>query len=557
MDVKKAIESIDVDVDTTSDPLILKDILRKILNIVETQAKRINELTEENQKLRDENNRLKGEKGKPKFRKQTKDKDEQNSSDISSEKERGGNGKSKGKKGSKKNKLTVNRVELCSLDVEELPADACFKGYQSTIIQDIVIKTDNVEFKRAIYYSPSLKKTFIAPLPAGYQGEFGPSIKALILSLYHKSKVTASGIVDFLKEHGILIGASTVSRFLTEGHDVFHEEKQDIVSAGLQSAAYQQMDDTGARVFGKNYYSHILCNEFYTAYFSRRQKDRLTILEILTQGELTFRINDSTLSLMKEMNASEKTLELTSALRSEKAMNRKEIDALLLTLYPNPNTQHTNRQLILECAAIAAYQSLPTAIKFLLTDDAPQYNKIAQYHPLCWVHDGRHYKKLPAFVPVHRKKLKAFLARYWEYYDKLLDYKSNPTLTAATTLSEEFDQLFSTITGYDELDERIRKTKAKKDQLLLVLQYPFLPLHNNGSELGAREQARRRDISFHTMSELGTEVKDTFMTISQTARKLAVNFYQYVKDRITGKNEMPALAALISLRSKNFTLDSL
>jgi regulator of replication initiation timing len=556
MDVKKAIERIDVDLDTITDPT-LKGLLNNLLNIVERQAKRINELSEENQKLRDENNCLKGEKGKPTFRKQTKGKEGENSSDISSEKERGGNRKPKGKKGSKKNKLTVNRVELCSLDVEQLPADACFKGYQSTIVQDIVIKTDNVEFKRPIYYSPSLKKTFIAPLPTGYQGEFGPTIKALILSLYHKSKVTASGIVDFLKEHGILIGASTVSRFLTEGHDVFHKEKQDIVSAGLQSAAYQQMDDTGARVFGKNYYSHILCNEFYTAYFSRRQKDRLTILEILTQGELTFRINDTTLSLMKEMHASEKTRGLISALRSEQAMNRKEIDALLLTLYPIPNTQHTNRQLILECSAISAYQSLPTAIKFLLTDDAPQYNKIAEYHPLCWVHDGRHYKKLSAFVPVHRKKLKFFLARYWEYYDKLLDYKSNPTLTAAKTFSEEFDQLFSTITGYDELDERIRKTKAKKDQLLLVLQYPFLPLHNNGSELGAREQARRRDISFHTMSELGTEVKDTFMTISQTARKLAVNFYQYVKDRVAGKNEMPALATLISLQSKNFTSSSL
>jgi hypothetical protein len=555
MDIKKAVESIDVDVDTISDP-ILKSIVSRLLNIVENQVKRINELSEENQKLRDENNRLKGEQSKPTFRKQTKGNSDQKGTDISSEKERGGNGKPKGKKGSKKKKLVVNREGLCSLDLDQLPPDACFKGYQSTILQDIVIKTDNVEFKRTIYYSPSLKKTFIAPLPTGYQGEFGPNIKSLIISLYHKSKVTASGIVDFLKEHGILIGASTVSRFLTEGHEVFHQEKQAIVSSGLESTPYQQMDDTGARVCGKNYYSHILCNEFYTAYFSRQHKDRLTILEILSQDELTFRINESMLSLMKEMNASEKTLELISNLQSEKVMNREEIDTLLLQLYPNPNTQQTNRQLILECAAIVAYQTLPNAIKFLMTDDAPQYNKIADYHPLCWVHDGRHYKKLPAFVPLHRTKLKSFLSQYWEYYDKLLDYKSNPTAKAETTLSEEFDLLFSTTTGYEQLDERIRKTKAKKDPLLLVLQYPFLPLHNNGSELGAREQARRRDVSFHTMSERGTEVKDTFMTLSQTAKKLAVNFYQYIKDRITGKNEMISLANLISQRSKDFILSS-
>lgn len=553
MDVKKAIEGISLDVETIADP-ILKGIFTELLNIIEAQAKTINELREENQKLRDENNQLKGEQGKPSFRKQSKETGDKENPDVSSEEERKRKKKPKTKKPAKKNKIIVNRVEMRPLDKEGLPADVIFKGYQSTLIQDVTIKTDNIEFKRAIYYSPSLKKTFIALLPDGYQGEFGPNIKTLIISLYHKSKVTSSGIVEFLRDHGILIGAATVSRFLTERHDVFHQEKKDIVEAGLKSTNYQQMDDTGARVHGKNYYSHILCNELYTAYFSRRHKDRLTVIEILTQDELQFKLNDRALLLMKEMNMSEKALELVSPECSEKTMNREEIDALLLRLYPDQNKQQTNRQLTLECTAITAYQSLPNAVELLLTDDAPQYNKIARKHSLCWVHDGRHYKKLPAFIPLHKEKLKHFLSRYWKYYDKLLDYKLRPTPLDAEALSKEFDDLFSTTTGYDQLDERIRKTKAKKEQLLLVLVYPELPLHNNGSELGARDQARRRDISFHTMSDIGTEAKDTFMTLSQTAKKLAVNFYQYVKDRITKKNEMTSLAMLITQQSKNLVL---
>jgi hypothetical protein len=36
------------------------------------------------------------------------------------------------------------------------------------------------------------------------------------------------------------------------------------------------MDDTSARANGKNYYDHILCNEFYTAYFTRPNKDRMS-----------------------------------------------------------------------------------------------------------------------------------------------------------------------------------------------------------------------------------------------------------------------------------------
>ena len=66
-----------------------------------------------------------------------------------------------------------------------------------------------------------------------------------------------------------------------------------------------------------------------------------------------------------------------------------------------------------------------------------------------------------------------------------------------------------------------------------MLSYPELPLHNNESELGARTQARYRDISLHTINEKGTEAKDTFMTIVSTAKKLMVNPYRYLFDLIS------------------------
>ena len=77
------------------------------------------------------------------------------------------------------------------------------------------------------------------------------------------------------------------------------------------------------------------------------------------------------------------------------------------------------------------------------------------------------------------------------------------------------------------LDGRIAKTEAKRDQLLTVLFYPEVPLHNNESELGARVSARRRDVSLHTRSQAGTRAMDTFTTIVQTAKKLCVNVYAY------------------------------
>jgi hypothetical protein len=123
-------------------------------------------------------------------------------------------------------------------------------------------------------------------------------------------------------------------------------------------------------------------------------------------------------------------------------------------------------------------------------------------------------------------------------------------MTEAQQLSIQFDFLFATTTGYDALDQRIAITRTKKNALLLVLDNPFLPLHNNGSELGTRVQARLRDINFQTVSLTGTKCKDTFCTIIQTARKLGVNVYEYIYDRVTRKFEMPSLADLILLKAQ-------
>ena len=83
----------------------------------------------------------------------------------------------------------------------------------------------------------------------------------------------------------------------------------------------------------------------------------------------------------------------------------------------------------------------------------------------------------------------------------------------------------------------------------MVLEHPELPLHNNASELAARRQARARDISLHTMSEAGTKVKDAFMTVSQTAKKLGVRTYEYIQDRVSGEFKMTSLADLILEKS--------
>ena len=165
---------------------------------------------------------------------------------------------------------------------------------------------------------------------------------------------------------------------------------------------------------------------------------------------------------------------------------------------------------------------------------------------LCWIHEGRHYKKLSPIVPLHEEILKSFLEDFWNYYHQLLEFKKSPTEERTQQLRERFEELFSIQTGYDELDQRILKTFAKSEELLQILQHPQIPLHNNSAELGARAAVRRRDVSLHTMTSKGTKANDSFMTFAETAKKQGVSRFSYLYDRVSGSYQMTPLAQLIT-----------
>lgn len=524
----------------------ISDAFNLLLNAVENLAAENQQLKKDIQKLKDENNRLKGEQGKPDIRAQKKD------GNISSEKERQSKKTSTVKKSKKKkNKIKIDQVKICAVDRSTLPHDAVFKCTESVVVQDIAINTHNIEFKKEVFYSPSLGKNITGQLPPGYHGEFGPGIKALVIVLSRDANLSEPAILRLLTSCEVLISSATISRILTNEQSVFHQEKIDIFNAGLKSTHYQHIDDTGGRVNGKNQYVHILCNPYYTAYFTYPKKNRLTILEILSGGELLFCLNPSAIELMAVLGLSKKQLDRLKPLLTDHLMNRKDIDKLIATLFPNPKKNRSHRRIILEACAITAYQNRPDAVQLLIADDAPQFKNITSLLSLCWVHEGRHYKKIKPFLAESQQKVDDFLTVFWDYYHQLLDYKENPCSHDANTLSDRFDEIFSEKTGYDLLDERIHKTRAKKEHLLLVLYHPSIDLHNNSAELGARVQTRYRDVSLQTKNEKGTQAKDTMMTIVQTAKKLKVNVFHYIKDRISEIFQMPSLADLILERSQS------
>lgn len=95
------------------------------------------------------------------------------------------------------------------------------------------------------------------------------------------------------------------------------------------------------------------------------------------------------------------------------------------------------------------------------------------------------------------------------------------------------------------LNAALRRIYNNKPELLLVLERPDIPLHNNGAENAIREYVKKRKISGSTRSESGRQCRDTFASLKKTCRKLGVSFWQYLKDRIENTGLIPDLSDLI------------
>ncbi len=235
-----ALKALQTDVTAIADAE-LKDTVSGLLNLVESLAAENEALTAEIQQLNDDINRLKGEQGKPDIKGRT----QKESDDHSSEKERhavddNNTFKKKRQRTAKLPKITIDRVQVCPADKNSLPADAQSKGYSDVVIQDIKIVTDNVNYRREVYYSPSLHQTFLGQLPADVagKGEFGVGVRSLIPLLKSECNLSESCILDFFQNFGIVISSAYISNQWTRGYLNFEQEKSDIVEAGMASTAY-------------------------------------------------------------------------------------------------------------------------------------------------------------------------------------------------------------------------------------------------------------------------------------------------------------------------------
>lgn len=520
----------DIDINKLTDVKDLKQTVISMLNYVEFQHKEIQELKKENQKLRDEIHRLKGEQGKPHILPNTK-----RSLDISSTKYTSEN--KKWKKQSQKDIIKADNEVLCQIEKEELPADAKFKRYDTVIGQNIIFKRNTTKYKVEVWHSVSEGKTYRAPLPDSYTGYFGNNLRAFCIVMHYAMDITRSKLLSLLKSMDIAMSEGSLQNILVSNSQQWINEKNDLLKAGLQGT-YIQSDSTGARVNGQNHYTHVFMSEFFAVFSTQPGKSRLDILLAL-QGDpshgLQLQYNQTAIGFFAHYKISEKHRQNIKQLFSlQNTLTQEQFEDFVERQIPELKKKKQTYKWIIESLAFAYFFEQPVylAPKILLTDDANEYKMLAPYHMLCWIHDARYYNKLMPVCANLAKDLDDFKEKYWNFYGRLKSYKLNPCENIKKEIYQQFDEVFTPNYIYFDLNKQIKRTFSNKIQLLTVLDFPFIPLHNNASELAARRQVRKRDICLHTITDLGTKLQDAFLSIIQTSLLLGINVHQYILDRI-------------------------
>jgi hypothetical protein len=423
------------------------------------------------------------------------------------------------------------------IKVEGVQADWTFKGYQKYVVQDLLIQPYNTCFLLEQWEKPD-GTYVIAPSPKS--GHYGATLVSYLLYQSHHQRVTQPLLLEQIQGLGIKISSGKLNEVLIEGNEDFHREKDDLLRVGKEVSRYLQTDDTGARHQGNNGYCTYIGNDLFAWFESTESKSRINFLRLLRAEHQDYVVNAGALEYMERQGLPRAKVALLEArggtFANDKAWT-KHLTALGLR-----GKRHV--AMATEGALMGSLlaHGFPAEMS-IVSDDAGQFNVFR--HGLCWIHAERGINRLIPLTESHRKAQCWVREQIWDLYGDLKVYKQAPNESLKEDIQGRFDELCATRTSFAILNQALKRLHRNKAELLLVLEKPWLPLHNNLSENDIREYTTKRKISGSTRSALGRRCRDTFASLKKTCRKHGISFWDYLKDHVSGTNAILPLEEYI------------
>ncbi|MFQ5764194.1 MAG: transposase [Rhodospirillales bacterium] len=469
--------------------------------------------------LREENRRLKGLKGPPSLKPSGMDRETD---------PRPKRGPGERRRGAKNARLVIDEDRIVRA---EAPAGSRFKGYEDFTVQDLVVKPHVIRYRRERWLTPH-GETLVAPLPTGIVGHFGPEMRRFVLAQYHQGQITVERLTTLLRDLGVDISKRQVVRLLSAGQDGFLDENRAVLRAGLETASWITVDDTGARHADRNGICTRIGNDRFAWFATTFSKSRRNFLDLLRAGFEDYVINAAALDYMRARQLPGPVIARLASHKRRRFATEAAWTAHLEDLAISPRSAHPDPLRIATEGALwgSIVERGWLTDTVILSDDAGQFN--VGRHALCWVHAERLVHKLDTFSERQRRARERIQARIWWLYADLKAYCRDPTPGARRALRMRFDRLFKTRTGFATLDRLLARLHANRDELLMVLDRPDVPLHTNDAENDIRCQVTRRKISGGTRSAAGRNCRDAFLGLMKTCAKLGIPFWDYLGCRL-------------------------
>jgi len=516
-------------------------LVKKLINLIDSLMTKVRSLTDEVNQLKDAINVLKEEKKRPKFKASKMDDlaGKKDKRDPNTEEKRPGS-----KKKSKTEEIKIHAEKTIKPD-QDIPKGSLFKGHHMYTVQGLKIESYNTLYRLERWQTPD-GKWLKGVLPDSVAGtHFSFELIAYILYQHYQCQVTQPLLLEQLLEYGVQISSGQINRILNEGKESFHDEKEDILHMGLRSSKYVTVDDTGTRHKGKNGYVTNISSEHFAWFESSNNKTRINFLELLNTGETSYIINEDSISLMINQKLGQTIIHQLICHPKQQFKHKKEWEAHLKCLGITKKRQCRIATESALYSGILQHDFMKNIV--IVSDDAGQFNVLL--HALCWVHTERLIHKLISTNESHRKTMEQVRDKIWTLYADLKQYKIFPTNTLKEAIISQFDTIFTQVTPFKILNSLLSRIYNNKDELLLVLQHPEIPLHTNASEGDIREYVKKMKISGGTRSTLGQKSRDTFASIKKTCRKLGISFWNYLLDRLSFSHNIQPLHFYIQQRS--------